>query len=120
MVVRLSALMLLVTAMPAYAASPRPSVLHVASVEALTSPSSSIATPAKSAAAEGLVPAPMPNPDIDPPHGESRRDAELQPALLSEKLEFQGNGFAPASNSDYGLDQRTKPAAGLALSVPVK
>jgi len=65
-------------------------------------------------------PAPMPDPDIEAPSGGGSRGASLAPALFSHKEEFAGDGFAPASNADYGLDHRRAPAAGLNWSVPVK
>ena len=66
-------------------------------------------------------PAPMPDPDRDPPSGgASPHGASLAPALFSHKEEFAGDGYAPASNADYGLDHRRTPAAGLNWSVPVK
>jgi hypothetical protein len=77
-------------------------------------------TPKPTAISAGLLPAPLPNPDAEPPHGDAARGPSLDPAFFSRPLEFQGNGFARASNSDYGVDQKTKPAAGLNLSVPVK
>ena len=66
-------------------------------------------------------PAPMPDPDVDPPSGaSSARGASLTPALFSHKEEFAGDGFAAASDADHGLDHRRAPAAGLNWSVPVK
>jgi hypothetical protein len=67
-----------------------------------------------------LIPAPLPNPDVQPPNLEGKPSPSLNPALLSRKLEFQGNGFANFSNLDYALDDKDKPAAGVNLSVPVK
>jgi hypothetical protein len=120
MVLKLTGLLLVVAALPAAGAAPPRSGLAVASVEAIAPHPSVIAIPGKPAPAPDVQPAPMPNPDIDPPHGEARRGADLEPAFLSEKVEFQGNGFSPASNLDYAVDQRTRPAAGINLSVPVK
>lgn len=113
------AFVLVLAASPAFAASPAKS-LTVADVQALSTQPSAILQPVKAMATMGLQPAPMPNPDVDPPHSGGPSEPTLAPALMSEKLEFQGNGFSQASNRDYGVDQRTKPAAGLSLSVPVK
>ncbi len=90
-------------------------------MQALTAqPPSVILQPVHAMAVLGMEPAPMPNPDIDPPHTAGTPEPSLQPAFLSAKQEFQGDGFSHASNRDYGIDQRTQPAAGLNLSVPVK
>jgi hypothetical protein len=63
----------------------------------------------------------MPDPDIDPPHGAAPpRGPSLTPALFSHKEEFEGDGYAAASDPDHGLDHRRTPAAGLNWSVPVK
>jgi len=101
--------------------APIPQLLHVAAFEPLASaPPSAIAKQAQTLALTGLQPAPMPNPDFDPPHGDGANIPNLAPALLSPKVEFQGNGYAPASSLAYGADQRAKPAAGLNWSLPVK
>jgi len=89
---------------------------------ALAAPASDLIvahTTAQVAAAE-LQPAPLPNPDAQAPNLGGAPSASLNPALLSRKPEFQGNGFANFSNLDYAIDDKTKPAAGLNLSVPVK
>ena len=123
---RLPALVLVLAASPAFAgqhqsaALKAASALQVANVEALSEQTSAIAQPVKAMAIIGMQPAPMPDPDIDPPHSDGPAGPNLAPALLSPKLEFQGNGFSHASNRDYGIDQRTQPAAGLNWSVPVK
>jgi hypothetical protein len=119
--VRLPALLLVFATAPALAGTPKPHVLQVADLQALTgAPPSVILQPTKAMAIIGMQPAPVPNPDIDPPHGSGPAGPSLEPAFLSPKLEFQGDGFSHASNRDYGIDQRTQPAAGLNLSVPVK
>jgi hypothetical protein len=121
MKVGLPTLLLALTASSALAGPVRPHTLEVADVQALSSqPPSAILAPVKAMATTGMEPAPVPNPDIDPPHGAGPSGPSLEPAFLSPKLEFQGDGFARASNRDYGIDQRTQPAAGLNLSVPVK
>jgi hypothetical protein len=118
---RLPALLLVFAASPALAGAVKPHILQVADLQALASaPQSMIAQPVKAMAIVGMQPAPVPNPDIDPPHGAGPGGPSLEPAFLSPKLEFQGDGFSHASNRDYGIDQRTQPAAGLNLSVPVK
>ena len=71
-------------------------------------------------AAAAFQPAPMPDPDIDPPHGASAGGPSLAPAFFEHKAEFSGDGYASASDPDHGLDKRRTPAAGLNLSVPVK
>jgi hypothetical protein len=67
-----------------------------------------------------FLPAPMPDPDIDPPHGAAARGPSLSPAFFRHKEEFNGDGYAVDSDPDHGLDQRRTPAAGLNWSVPVK
>jgi len=105
----------------ALAAPKPPPLLHVAAYEPLSSPPpSAIAKQAQALASTSLQPAPMPNPDFDPPHGDGTNIPNLAPALLSPKVEFQGNGYSQASSAAYGNDQRAKPAAGLNWSVPVK
>ena len=103
------------------AGAAKPHAILVSNVEALSGqPPSMILQPVKAMAVLGLQPAPVPNPDIDPPNTAAPAEASLSPALLSSKELFQGDGFAHASNRDHGIDQRTQPAAGLNLSVPVK
>ena len=76
---------------------------------------------AKLGVSGAFQPAPMPDPDVDPPSGGgSARGASLTPAIFSHKEEFAGDGFAAASDADHGLDHRRAPAAGLNWSVPVK
>jgi hypothetical protein len=110
---------------PALAAAPSATkALKVQLVDAgaLAAPASDLIvahTTAQAAAAE-LQPAPLPNPDVQPPNLAGAPSASLNPALLSRKLEFEGNGFANFSSLDYAIDDKTKPAAGLNLSVPVK
>jgi hypothetical protein len=89
---------------------------------ALAAPASNLIvarSPAQLAASE-LQPAPLPNPDAQAPTLAGAPSTRLNPALLSRKLEFDGNGFANFSSLDYAIDDKTKPAAGLNLSVPVK
>ncbi len=94
----------------------------VSNIDALTAPASpsEIAAPAKTPAATGLQPAPLPDPDIDGPSESAGLGPGLTPALFREKTEFQGNGFSPASNQDHGQNLRRAPAAGLNWVVPVK
>ena len=77
---------------------------------------------ATASAGQIYQPAPMPNPDAEPPHdGDAAPSrATLAPALFSHKAEFQGDGYSAASSVDHGLDERRTPAAGLNWSVPVK
>ena len=80
-----------------------------------------IAAPATmSQQTEGLVSAPLPNVDIDEPATSGPATARISPALLSRNDVFEGNGFSNASNNDHGIDERTQPAAGLNLFVPVR
>ena len=65
-------------------------------------------------------PAPMPDPDVDPPSGASSHGPSLTPALFAHKEEFAGDGYSSASDADHGIDHRRAPAAGLNWSVPVK
>jgi hypothetical protein len=65
-------------------------------------------------------PAPMPDPDASGPPGSTRPEApSLMPTLLSQKREFEGDGFSYASSQQGALSHRSQPAAGLNLSVPV-
>jgi hypothetical protein len=68
----------------------------------------------------GLAPAPLPNQDIEEPSLSGPPTTRISPALLSRNDVFEGNGFSNASNIDHGIDERTPPAAGLNLFVPVK
>ena len=70
--------------------------------------------------ADALAPAPLPNVDIDEPATSGPASARISPALLSRNDVFEGNGFSNASNNDHGIDERTQPAAGLNLFVPVR
>jgi hypothetical protein len=79
-----------------------------------------IAAPAVAVPQPALAPAPMPDRDADDPSLRSVAAAQISPALISRYKVFEGDGFSRASNADYGIDEKTKPAAGLRLSVPVK
>jgi hypothetical protein len=68
----------------------------------------------------GLAPAPLPNVDMDEPATSGPQTTRISPALLSRNDVFEGNGFSNASNNDHGIDERTQPAAGLNLFVPVR
>jgi len=88
---------------------------------ALTVPASDLIVARSHAqvAASELQPAPLPNPDAQPPNISGGPGTSLNPALISRKLEFEGNGFANFSNLDYAIDDKQKPAAGLNLRVPL-
>jgi hypothetical protein len=79
-----------------------------------------IAAPAVVTPPPELAPAPMPNPDADDPTRPTVASTRISPALISRYKVFEGDGFSRASNADYGLDEKTMPAAGINLSVPVK
>lgn len=72
----------------------------------------------REANATGFQPAPLPNQDKDAPP-RAAAGAQLGPALLSRKAEFQGHGFANNSSQDHGIYEREQPAAGLKISLPV-
>jgi hypothetical protein len=93
--------------------------MQVASVEALSAVTASGPKPAV-AAVPAFQPAPVPDPDIDPPHGGARSEPSLTPALFSSTRVFDGDGYSAGSDPDSGLDKRRKPAAGLNWVVPVK
>jgi hypothetical protein len=78
-----------------------------------------IAAPSVSAPQPELAPAPMPDRDADDPSLRSVVSARISPALISRYKVFEGDGFSRASNADYGIDEKTKPAAGIRFSVPV-
>jgi hypothetical protein len=104
-------------------ASPATMPVQVASSGVLAPSSAYIADDTKAAVSpvrQGFQPAPMPDQDADAPSTYVPRGAELSPALFSHKSEFAGDGYAPASDPDHGLDNRRTPAAGLNWSVPVK
>ena len=64
--------------------------------------------------------APMPDPDAAGPAGSTGpQSPSLMPSLLSEKGEFEGEGYSYSSSQQGALHHRTQPAAGLNLSVPV-
>jgi len=85
-------------------------------------PASPLIKPQAAAAAAptgtGFLPAPVPNEDRDAPPA-ANPSAQLGPALLSRKTEFQGHGFANASSQDHGIAEREQPAAGVKISLPV-
>jgi hypothetical protein len=95
------------------------SSLQVAAVGAFSAATTTIPKPAITVV-PAFQPAPVPNPDIDPPHGSARSEPSLTPALFSNTKVFDGDGYAPGSDPDTGLDKRRKPAAGLNWVVPVK
>ena len=68
----------------------------------------------------GLLPAPIPDQDIDDPALRAVASARLSPTLLSRSDVFEGNGYAPYSNLDHAIDERTPPAPGIKIMVPVK
>ncbi len=70
------------------------------------------------AAAADLAPAPVPDPDLQPPTGDAEPAAHLMPSLIS-RPSLVGNGVAQAATRDHGLEEKEQPAAGLQLSVPV-
>ena len=108
---------------PAFADSPIMQVQVASAGEIAPLPDQNAVTlsTASANASQIYQPAPMPNPDIDPPQGDAGPSrATLAPALFSHKAEFQGDGYSNASNVDHGLDERRTPAAGLNWSVPVK
>lgn len=106
------------------AAAPTPPKLQVQDLNALAAPASpalpAAGTSAVVASANVLLPAPVPNPDIEAPHSASSPQASLNPAFLSRPVVFQGNGFSAFSTQGHAEDERERPAAGLNLSVPVK
>ncbi len=63
--------------------------------------------------------APVPNQDVEAPHGAVRQEAQLSPKLLSPKLPYQGDGYSYGSSQETAIDNRKAAAAGLGLSVPV-
>ncbi len=63
--------------------------------------------------------APVPNQDVEAPHGVIRQEAQLSPKLLSAKLPYQGDGYSFGSSQETAIDNRKAAAAGLGLSVPV-
>ncbi len=86
-----------------------------------TQPLALVAPQSKTGAVAGVfAPAPMPDPDVDPPSGSVAGGPSLTPAIFAHKEEFAGDGYAAASDADHGLDHRRAPAAGLNWSVPVK
>jgi hypothetical protein len=93
--------------------------LQIASVGALSATESRVQKPVVTVV-PAFQPAPVPDPDIDPPHGSARTEPSLTPALFSNSKVFDGDGYAPGSDPDTGLDKRRKPAAGLNWVVPVK
>jgi hypothetical protein len=102
-----------------YADAEPASGLQVASVGALGSVTTNVQKPLVTTV-PAFQPAPVPNPDIDPPHGATHSEPSLTPALFSSSSVFEGDGYAPGSDPDSGLDKRRKPAAGLNWVVPVK
>jgi hypothetical protein len=123
---RALALALLITpfagAAPVWGTPTNSHVLAVTNLEALSAPDPvQLATPAAPRViGTGLLPAPLPDPDVDGPHESAGLGPGLTPALFHEKAVFQGNGFSPASNLDHGINERRAPAAGLNWTVPVK
>jgi hypothetical protein len=109
-------------ALAAPASATKAMQVQLVDVGALTAPASGLIvarSPAQVTQAE-LQPAPLPNLDLQPPNLNGAPDTRLNPALLSRKPEFLGNGFSNFSSLDYAIDDKLKPAAGVNLSVPVK
>ena len=111
------------------AAAPEPSSLKKPSFQlsdagALQQPQSlesQVIAPTKATVQTAMFqPAPMPDPDAARPAGSlSPESPSLMPSLLSEKGEFEGEGYSYSSSQQGALHHRTQPAAGLNLSVPV-
>jgi len=109
---------------PSWAGVVTPPPLQMAGVTAFGSRESPLLNgqPAtlKAAGITVFQPAPMPDQDIDPPHGASAHGPSLTPALFSHKAEFEGDGYSRGSDLGHEQDKRRQPAAGLNLSVPVR
>jgi hypothetical protein len=67
-----------------------------------------------------MLPAPIPDQDMDDPALRTVASARLSPTLLSRSDVFEGNGYASYSNLDHAIDERTPPAPGIKILVPVK
>jgi hypothetical protein len=81
-----------------------------------------VASPAPQAAMQPAMfqPAPMPDPDAAGPGGRVAEECpSLMPSLLSTKREFAGDGFSYSSSQEGAVSHKSRPAAGLNLSVPV-
>jgi hypothetical protein len=81
-----------------------------------------VAAPAPQATMQPAMyqPAPIPDPDAAGPGGSVAPESpSLTPALLSQKREFEGDGYSYSSSQQGALSHRNQPAAGLNLSVPV-
>jgi hypothetical protein len=105
------------------AGNPAPSLqIQVADSAALGRPEPApIATSAAAAPQRaGLLPAPVPDQDADDPALRAVAAARLSPTLLSRSDVFEGNGYARYSNLDHAVDERTPPAPGIRIVVPVK
>lgn len=100
----------------------QPAPPGVDSIPAAQAEASVIAAPRVSVsnARAELVPAPVPDPDVATPRDQVAIGPGLAPAFFREKTNFQGAGFAPASNLDHAQNERRAPVPGLSWTVPVK
>ena len=92
--------------------------VQVASAAELAPPAENSLVAHKSAGSstENFQPAPMPDPDIDPPHGAAPpRGPSLTPALFSHKEEFEGDGYAAASDPGPWPRSPPHPRGGVEL-----
>lgn len=76
-----------------------------------------VATPVRASAKD--APAPMPDADAGAPLATGNEDPHLAPAIYSTKTEFRGDGFSYGSSPQAVQEGATKPAAGVALDVPL-
>jgi hypothetical protein len=63
--------------------------------------------------------APIPDEDVSAPVDATAPSPSVNPALISPKAPFQGDGYYHSSSQLGTLDARRQPAAGIGLSVPV-
>ena len=103
----------------AFAAGPGAMAVQLADGAVFSAPATSLVAQEQKAPAPELVPAPVPDPDLQAPSGETASAPSLGPALLSRDSQFAGNGFSQASSLDHGTEEKEKPAAGFKVSVPV-
>ena len=69
--------------------------------------------------ANGFLPAPLPNRDIDDvPAPRASTDPSLRPSLFNRQDTYRGEGFSKGSTASSEQERRVKPGVGFNLKMP--
>ncbi len=68
----------------------------------------------------GFTAAPTPDPEASVPATEASKDSSLSPSLFTRHDQYRGEGISPSSSAQSGQDRKSKPGAGLNLTMPLQ